>query len=63
MRSREIEAVSVLSTGVSLTLIDVCARVVSGLVTLGTLTRESPISVDTRPGSTRIVSEGVTLET
>ena len=63
MRPREIEAVSVLSTGVSLTLVDVSAGVVSGLVTLVTLARESPVSVDTSPGSARIVSEGVALET
>ena len=63
MRPREIEAVSVLSTGISVTFVDVSAGVVSGLVTLGTLARESPVSVDTSSGSARIVSEGVALET
>ncbi len=63
MRSREIETVSVLSTGVGLTLVDVSARVVDGLVTMGTLARESPIGVNTAPGAARVLSEGVALET
>ncbi len=62
MRSRKIETVSVLSTEVGLALVNVFACVVDGLVAMGTLARESPISVNTASSAARIVSEGVALK-
>ena len=62
MRSREIETVSVLSTEVGLAFVNVCACVIEGLVSIGTLARESPISVNTAPSAARIVTEGVALK-
>ena len=47
MRSREVETVAMLATGVTLALVNVSACVVDGSVTLGTLARESPLGVDT----------------